>query len=108
MRFESAFLVEIAVDEAFLNVKIPHLSLQPLLENAARHNSASLKKPLKVKIYSKGHDLVVSNNLQLIKDPEHGTGIGLPNLNSRFRILMHREITIEKTNEEFIVKLPVK
>jgi len=108
MRFENAFLLEIAVEESFLNVKLPHLSLQPLLENAAKHNSASLKKPLKVKIYSNGHDLVVSNNLQLIKDPERSTGIGLPNLNSRFRILMHREITIEKTNEEFIVKLPVR
>jgi len=108
MRFENAFQLEIAVDVQYLKIKIPHLSLQPLLENAAKHNSASLKKPLRVKIYSNGHSLIVSNNLQQISQPERGTGIGLVNLNSRFRILMQSEISIEKTSEDFIVKLPVK
>jgi len=108
MRFEDAFQLEITVAESYLPLKIPHLSLQPLLENAARHNSASLKKPLMVKIYSNGHNLVVTNNLQQISEPEGSTGIGLANLNSRFRILMHNDIAIEKTTAEFIVKLPVK
>ncbi len=108
MRFENAFQLEIAVDDQFLNIKIPHLSLQPLLENAAKHNSASIKKPLKVKIYSNGHSLVVSNNLQQLSEPQSGTGIGLANLNSRFRILMQCDIVIEKTADDFIVKLQVK
>jgi len=52
--------------------------------------------------------LVVKNNLQEITEPENSTGIGLANLNSRFRILMHREIEIQKTTDSFIVKLPIK
>jgi len=108
MRFENAFQLEIAVDQSYSDIMIPHLSLQPLLENAAKHNSASLKKPLKVNIYSNGHNLVISNNLRPISEPETGTGIGLANLNGRFRILMHNDIIIEKTNNDFVVKLPVK
>jgi two-component system LytT family sensor kinase len=108
MRFENAFQLEIVVDTSYLPIRIPHLSLQPLLENVAKHNSASLKKPLKVKIYSNGNSLVISNNLQQISAPENSTGIGLANLNSRFRILMHNEIGIERTADEFIVKLPLK
>jgi two-component system LytT family sensor kinase len=107
MRFENAFKLETTVDKRYLDVMIPHLTLQPLLENAAKHNMASLKKPLTVKIFISDNNLVVSNNLQEIAEPEGSTGIGLVNLNSRFRILMHKEICIEKTKDTFTVKLPV-
>ena len=108
MRFEKAFQLTITVDKSYEDLKIPHLSLQPLLENAAKHNSATLVKPLIVDIYVQNGYLTVSNNLQQIARPENSTGIGLANLNSRFRILMHREIEIEKTSDCFTVKLPLK
>jgi two-component system LytT family sensor kinase len=107
MRFEDAFKLNIDVDAKFLDIQIPHLSLQPLLENAAKHNSASIAKPLYVRIFISDNMLVVSNNLQEITNPEGSTGIGLANLNSRCRILMQQEIVIEKTTENFTVKLPL-
>lgn len=107
MRFEEAFKLNIDVDARFLDLKIPHLTLQPLLENAAKHNSASVARPLCVSIFMAGNMLVVSNNLQIISNPESSTGIGLANLNSRYRILVQQEIIIEKTAESFIVKLPL-
>jgi sensor histidine kinase YesM len=107
MRFEDAFKLNIDVDARFLDIKIPHLTLQPLLENAAKHNSVSIAKPLYVRIFISGNMLVVSNNLQEITNPEGSTGIGLANLNSRCRILMQQEIVIEKTAENFTVKLPL-
>ncbi|MDR3695107.1 MAG: histidine kinase [Mucilaginibacter sp.] len=107
MRFEKAFLLETNIEKHYLHHSIPHLSLQPLLENAAKHNSASIKKPLKVYIYIEDDYLVVKNDLQEIAEPENSTGIGLANLNSRFRILMHKDIEIEKTKDSFIVKLPL-
>jgi two-component system LytT family sensor kinase len=108
MRFEDAFTLETDIGANYQNFTIPHLTLQPLLENAAKHNSVSLTKPLKVKIYIADDYLIVKNNLQEITEPENSTGIGLTNLNSRFRILMHREIEIQKTADSFIVKLPLK
>lgn len=108
MRFEKAFLLDVQVDKSYLERKIPHLSLQPLLENAAKHNSATIAKPLFVKIFVDDDKLVVRNNIQQIIEPGNSTGIGLVNLNSRFRIMMHREIEIEKTTDDFIVKLPLQ
>lgn len=106
MRFEDAFRLIINVDEKFLSVQIPHLSLQPLLENAAKHNSATIEKPLAVQISVIDDMLVISNNLQEIANPENSTGIGLANLSSRYRILMQQDVIIEKTAKNFIVKLP--
>ncbi|MDP9078932.1 MAG: histidine kinase [Bacteroidota bacterium] len=107
MRFEKAFQLTIDIDEKFNDVLIPHLTLQPLIENAAKHNAATVAKPLKVKVYITDNMLVVCNNLNIITEPEHSTGIGLANLNSRFSILMHHEIEIEQSAEYFIVKLPL-
>jgi two-component system, LytTR family, sensor kinase len=46
--------------------------------------------------------------LQVVSSPENSTGIGLANLNERYKILMGREIEIIKTDEYFIVKLPLE
>lgn len=106
MRFENAFELTIDVGDAFLKYKLPHLSLQPLLENAAKHNAATLKTPLQVTIKMCGDELSVSNNLNPVD--ADGTGTGLANLNQRYKILMHQEIDIEKTAGYFTVKLPLK
>ena len=107
MRFEEAFRLEIDIAQKYRNVKIPHLSLQPLLENAAKHNAVTIADPLVVKIFVADGLLIVTNNLNQILNPESSTGIGLVNLNSRFRILMHQEIIIEKSANTFTVKLPL-
>jgi two-component system LytT family sensor kinase len=75
MRLEGAFKLNIVVDEPYLSYKLPHLSLQPLLENTVKHNAATLMKPLTV---------------------------------NGFKIMMHQEIEIIKSDEQFIVKLPLK
>ncbi|MEA5141454.1 sensor histidine kinase [Arcicella rigui] len=108
MRFENAFNLSIDLDETIYSALIPHLSLQPLLENAAKHNIATLEKPLLVRIYTKEHKLIVSNNLQEIETPESSTGIGLVNLNERFSLLFNTDIEIEKTKDTFSVKLPLR
>jgi two-component system LytT family sensor kinase len=107
MRFEKAFKLSIDINPQWLTNKIPHLSLQLLLENAAKHNMATLRKPLKVNLSVEGKFIVFRNNLQQVATPENSTGIGLANLNERYKILMHREIEITKTAEHFIVKLPL-
>ena len=108
MRLENAFQLEIKVNAPYLSYKIPHLSLQPLLENAVKHNMATLAKPLKVKIYIQEGLLVISNNLQQVPLPESSNGLGLANLNDRFKIMLQQEIEIEKSEKQFTIKLPIK
>jgi two-component system LytT family sensor kinase len=107
MRFEDAFKLAIKIDTPYFKNKLPHLSLQLLLENAAKHNIATLKKPLNVELSINGGYLEFRNILQEVATPEDSTGIGLSNLNDRYKILMGREIEILKTDEHFIVKLPL-
>ncbi|GAB3795161.1 hypothetical protein GCM10028819_10770 [Spirosoma humi] len=108
MRLEDAFELKINIADAYLPVKIPHLSLQPLLENAVKHNAATADRPLNVLIEAKDGQLVFSNSLWEIPTPEASNGMGLANLNERFRIMMHREIETTRSDTHFIVKLPLK
>jgi two-component system LytT family sensor kinase len=108
MRLEDAFKLDIQVPEQWWLYQLPHMSLQPLLENAVKHNAATAEKPLTVVIGIQENYLVISNSLRELPQPEHSNGIGLANLNERFRIMMQQEIEIVKTSRQFIVKLPLK
>lgn len=108
MRYEKGFRLDIDIKEEHLNLLLPHMSLQPLIENASKHNIVTVNRPLHIHISVEDGWLIVANNLQLLSFPEAGTGIGLSNLNERYRILMQQEINITKEDGKFIVKLPLK
>ncbi len=108
MRYEDAFVFVMQESAGYHQCQLPHMSLQPLVENALKHNVASLKKPLRVQVKVEQGIVTVSNNLTGSGSHISSTGIGLQNLNERCKLLLHREVEIEKTNDCFIVKLPLK
>lgn len=84
------------------------ISLQILIENALKHNSASDKKPLKITVSETGDSYItISNNIQKknILGSSHKTG--LSNLKERVKLIMGKEMIIECTPDLFIVKLPL-
>ena len=107
MRLENAFQIHINISEDCINKQILHLSLQPLVENAVKHNKATLSNPLTVEIYEEDKWLIIRNNLQPSISDSEGTGLGLTNLNERYKLQFHKEIEIFQTKEYFIVKLPL-
>lgn len=107
-RMGDAIEIKMNIDERLMQYHLPPLSLQLLIENAIKHNIASVNKPLHVNIYSQtNHQLVVSNNFQPKITTHHSTGIGLSNLSERYRLLFAKEIEIEKSTTEFCVTLPL-
>ncbi|MGS2740981.1 sensor histidine kinase [Sinomicrobium sp. M5D2P17] len=106
IRYEDALIVSIPVSEHW-DKKLPHMSLQPLLENAVKHNFLSPEYPLRIDITCTDDTLVFKNTLRKQPFRESSTGIGLLNLNERYRILTGKEIEIDKTETHFIVKLPL-
>ncbi len=86
--------------------KIPPLSLQLLIENAIKHNVISTASPLSIWIELRDNVLIVRNTHKP-KPNSEGTGIGLVNLNERFKILASREVEIEQNEKEFKVVLPL-
>jgi LytS/YehU family sensor histidine kinase len=81
--------------------------LQPLIGNAVKHNAISSKQLFRVRIYTDNGYLVVANNKFPMLEPNPGTGLGLTNLNSRYMLLLNREIEIINNEQEFIVRLPL-
>jgi LytS/YehU family sensor histidine kinase len=83
------------------------VSLQLLIENAIKHNMASFEKPLRIEVYVEGHNIVVKNNIQKMATQTSSTKIGLKNLNERVRLITGKEIIIEESASDFIVKVPL-
>ena len=91
------------------NIWVLPVSLQLLVENALKHNSATRKQPLEIVIHFEGMEkLVVRNNLQKKTQLNSSSKIGLKNLNERSRLILKREIEVMESNEEFVVKIPMK
>jgi len=107
MRYEEALNINIHVPKG-LQLFLPHMSLQPLLENAVKHNFVSKESPLQIHVFKENNILIFQNTLNEAMYKEPSTGIGLLNLNERYNILMGKPIEIEKTEEYFTVKLPLK
>lgn len=108
IRDEEKIVLKIECNETE-NVMVLPVSLQLLVENAFKHNSATRKQPLEIIIHFEGMDkLVVRNNLQKKIQLSGLSKIGLKNLNERSRLILNREIEILETEDEFVVKIPVK
>ena len=90
-----------------INFSIVPLSLQMLIENAIKHNIISEDAPLNIEIYTADEYIIVKNNLQLKNTREISLNIGLDNIKKRYSYLSDKEVIIEKSKNNFIVKLPL-
>jgi two-component system LytT family sensor kinase len=92
-RFGDRITFEIHSDPDTLEARVPHLILQPLIENAIRHGIAPQRGPgwIAVTTGRSGDSLVVQvrdNGRGLNgSDPLNGDGIGLANIHSRLEQL---------------------
>lgn len=89
IRFGAAlqYQVEYKKLENYLDKKLPFFSLQPLLENAIKHNELTEDNPLYIKIERDGSYIKVSNNIQIKRQKVESTGNGHNMLKERYRIL---------------------
>lgn len=107
-RFGAALVISIDVPEAVqLSTYIPPLVLQLLAENAVKHNSISYDNPLELRIYVDGDYLVVVNNMIQKFTKEESEGLGLQNIESRYKLFASKEVIYGKADNLFEVKLPI-
>lgn len=108
IRYADKLFFDIAVGEQYGTWRLPTLSLQPLLDNAVKHNTITRSNPLHISIRTEGDWLVVSNPKvpKLVAEPS--TGIGLENLRNRWRLITGRDIEIIDSTTEFVVRMPLQ
>lgn len=107
IRYAGKLHIEVNVGREYYSHELPPLSIQPLIENAVKHNTITSSKPLSITIKAEDDYIVVSNPISPKIEPEESTGIGLDNLSSRCRLIVGRPAEIIRSEKEFIVKLPI-
>lgn len=112
IRYPQQFCVEIEqgiVQDA--HEKILPLSLQLLVENAIKHNQHSTKNPLRIQIKREDDYVCVTNTLNPYPDNEKAhvlsMGIGMKNLNDRYKLISDRIPIALQSKDEYTVKIPI-
>lgn len=105
-RLGKGLIIDIDIPVEYHTGYIPPLSLQILVENAIKHNSATIKKPLHISILGRNNHLMVVNNLNP-RNSTYSTNTGLENLKKRYSLLTNDVPRVQKTENEFSVELPL-
>ena len=107
VRYADKLFFDVDTDSRLGECNLPALTLQPLIGNAVKHNTITKNKPFHISIRTEGDYLIVSNPIVPKLEPEPGTGIGLKNLNDRYRLITGRGIEIINDGQIFTVRLPL-
>ena len=83
------------------------MSIQLLAENAVKHNKISENQPLVLNIYADKAFLWLENGKNSKEIQEDSTGIGLKNLDARYRFMTGKSIVVENETALFRVGLPL-
>jgi len=105
VRFADRLTVQFEVEPATLSAEVPHLILQPLVENAIQHAIAPHATPGRIEISAARHN----DSLRLeVKDTGpgigatnssiEGHGLGLSNIRARLERLYGSNFSLEMTN----------
>lgn len=103
MRFGDALEYRFEIPQSYDSGILPIFSLQPLAENAIKHNELTEDNPLFIRIVGEAGRIKVENNLQRKKTVEDSTGSGLSNLSERYKTLFGEPLLITEDNDTFIV-----
>ena len=106
-RFTEGMQVAMEIDEENREKMVVPCALQLLVENATKHNIVSGEQPLHINIYTEEGYIIIRNILQLRTHGQPSTRLGLKNISQQYHDITGMDIIIEKTDTEFIVKLPL-
>lgn len=107
-RFGKALDITIDIPE---NVKqkyyLPAMTLQLVVENALKHNVVAQAHPLQLLVQLQNDCIIVRNKINLKITKEASVGIGLKNIERRYKMLGNANIEYGAVNNWWVVKLPL-
>lgn len=111
IRFGKRLNVKQELHEACINLKLPGLILQPLLENAVKYGVYESTEESVIEMICSCNSTALSIVIRNAWDPDYqsnkGEGIGLKNIRSRLRILYNRDdlLNIRKDHKTYEVNI---
>jgi LytS/YehU family sensor histidine kinase len=109
IRFANKLVFKINVANEMSDLKLPVLSLLPLIDNVVVHNIIDSEHKMEVSIcMNKEMELSVSNPVYPKLSDTDTNGTGLKNLENRFLLLMNKQIRVNNDGTRFTVYLPLK
>ncbi|HBB93118.1 MAG TPA: histidine kinase [Bacteroidales bacterium] len=114
VRFGDRLLFDIRVPEPCLRLTVPHMILQPLIENSVKHGVYESTEPVRIDLAARQLEdgnlqITVANDFDPDAPPRKGKGIGLINTKNRLYLAYNCEncLTFEKTENRFMVHLTI-
>lgn len=107
VRFTEGLEVNVDIPEDKQNCNIVPCALQLLIENATKHNMVSSSSPLKVDLYIKDNNIIVTNNIQPRLSETGSTGLGLKYLRQQYADLGGCRIQAGSEDGCYTVILPL-
>jgi len=109
VRFANKLIFNIDVDPDKMDLKLPVLSILPLIDNIVVHNTIDSQHKMEVTIFLNEQDeLVVTNPIHPKLSPTITNGTGLKNLENRFSLLMDKQVRAENDGNTYTVYLSLK
>ncbi|MFT3826347.1 MAG: histidine kinase [Chitinophagaceae bacterium] len=107
-RYGSGIHLQVDIDPQHETMMLPPLTLQLLIENAAKHNQLNKNNPLSILLLSMdGNKLMVRNTICKKDGHIESTGIGLQNINARYKMLKQPGLIVKQNEKHFDVILPL-
>ena len=114
VRFGERLIVNYSISKDCEKLKLPHLILQPLIENAIKYglygNIEEVQIDIKAKFEKNQLTILMSNPFDSTTSASaEGTGYGLPSIEKKMQILYNQYnlLTIRKTENTFTIQLNV-
>ncbi|MCB0633230.1 MAG: histidine kinase [Saprospiraceae bacterium] len=108
IRYGAALEIDIDLPEKLKSRQIIPFALQLLVENAIKHNQIETVHPLQIwVVYREGEGICVANNVVPRSSVPLSAGIGLKNLEERYRHRLGRSIAISRDRRQFAVIVPL-
>lgn len=108
VRYDNAIDFEISDEvEKYVDVPLPTLSLQILIENVVKHNTIPSEGKIKVLLKIEEEGLVLWNERCAKPKQVDSSGVGLQNLSKRSKLLFKEDIEIRDLAESFSVRIPL-
>ncbi|OSZ80146.1 hypothetical protein CAP36_02485 [Chitinophagaceae bacterium IBVUCB2] len=108
IRFEDSLHISMNVEQSDLNrYYLPTIAIQTAIENAIKHNQFSSTLPLWISIDLTNDYAIIANNKRPVKYKAPSSGLGLINLDNRYKLVLNKSIHIDETNDDFTLYLPI-